>query len=411
MDDEPQLLYASCNGFSSAKLASDTENPFALWGRMSRLHNDKKKSTPESGPYSLLLMGGDQVYADAIWETEIFHSLQEWSHLDGKAQEKASVSPAMAKEIESFYSNLYIQRWKNKDMATILASVPSIMMWDDHDIFDGWGSYPKTRHNCPVFQKIFAEAARVFEIFQLRCSGRNRLNPTAIHRSLRLTFRGYHVLALDNRSERTLNQIMSPSHWDDVKMYLDGLKNESVSNLLILSGVPVVYRSFATVEKLFDTTPWHEELEDDVQDHWSAKSHQAERMKFVMIFLNFIHEQKKRNPDDPLKGVLLSGDVHIGAVGQVWDESRKVGLTQIISSGIVHPPPTMLAWAGLKLMTSDTPEPLGEGDLVAEMLTPTGSDRYLRTRNFTTLHIGSDKKIWVNWICEDHDDKPSFAIT
>jgi phosphodiesterase/alkaline phosphatase D-like protein len=379
---------------------------------MGRLHTNKKEAGPERGPYSLLLMGGDQVYADEIWETGSCPLLKVWSHLNEKDQLKAKVTPALAKEIENFYNTLYLNRWQNPnhpDMANMLASIPSIMMWDDHDIFDGWGSYPEERQNCAIYQKVFAEAARVFDIFQLRCSAGNRLNSQAEHRSLRLKFRDYHILVLDNRSERTLKQIMSASHWVDVKNYLAGLQNEEVKNLLILSGVPVVYRSFATVEKLFDTTPWHEELEDDVQDHWSATSHQAERMRFVMTFLKFLEEKRTQNKTVP-RSVILSGDVHVGALGQVWDESRKIGLTQIISSGIVHPPPTALAWVGLKIMTSDTPEPLGEGDVVAEMLTPTGSDRYLRTRNYTALHLGSDQKLWVNWICEDEGIKPSFAI-
>ena len=421
--EEPRILYTSCNGFSSAKLARDTEKPYALWERMAKLQSPKKNPGPEAGPYALMLMGGDQVYADEIWESGRCPLLREWSHLGAQAQQKAQVSPALAKEIEDFYNGLYLDRWKAKDMANMLAAIPSVMMWDDHDIFDGWGSYPSQRHNCPVFQKVFLEASRVFQVFQLRCSTRSRLNanPDREHFSLRLQFREYHILALDNRAERTIEQIMSRDHWDDVKQYLDALPAQDLKNLLVLSGVPVVYRSFATVESVFESTPWNEELQDDVQDHWSARTHQAERIKFVMIFLNFLHAKTSEleNPPvgadpSPLRSaprvVLLSGDVHVGAVGQVWDAPRQVGLTQIISSGIVHPPPTALAFASLKLMTSDTPEPLGEGDVIAEMMTPVGSDRYLRTRNFVAMHLGSDEKLWVNWICEDKDIRPSFAI-
>ena len=27
-----------------------------------------------------------------------------------------------------------------------------MQIWDDHDIWDGWGSYPDRMQNCPVFQ-------------------------------------------------------------------------------------------------------------------------------------------------------------------------------------------------------------------------------------------------------------------
>jgi hypothetical protein len=134
-------------------------------------------------------------------------------------------------------------------------------------------------------------------------------------------------------------------------------------------------------------------------------------MRLVMVLLNFLESQKDPTGRCQCKGVLLSGDVHVGALGQIWYERKELGLTQVISTGIVHPPPTAFAWAGVQLMTSDTPEALGDGDVKAEMLTPLGSPRYLRTRNFATLQTGTDQKIWVNWICENEKLKPSFAIS
>lgn len=406
-NEQPLIAYASCNGFSSAKLARDTDEPYTLWKKMAAQHAAK--------PFALLLMGGDQVYADDIWESKRCPNLQAWSDLNWKKQAAAKVSAAMAKEIASFYDWLYTDRWTDESMSLLFASIPSVMMWDDHDIFDGWGSYPDERQNCDVFQAVFKEASRVFDVFQLRCGTRNRLNAAARHRTLRLRFRDYHILALDNRSERMIKQIMSEENWRDVKAWLADLAGRKIPNLLVMAGVPVVYRSFATVEAIMDTTPWHEELEDDVHDHWSSRSHQAERMRLIMVLLNFLEAQKKPNggadAGQLCKAVLLSGDVHVGALGQIWCERKEIGLTQVIASGIVHPPPSAFAWAGIQLMTSDAPEALGNGEVTAEMLTPLSSPRYLRTRNFATLQTGTDAKIWINWICENEKWKPSFAIS
>ena len=33
----------------------------------------------------------------------------------------------------------------------MLALVPTVAMWDDHDLIDGWGSYPAERQDCAVF--------------------------------------------------------------------------------------------------------------------------------------------------------------------------------------------------------------------------------------------------------------------
>lgn len=397
--EQPRIAYGSCNGFSSAKLARDTDNPYLLWQKMAQQH--------EANPYSLLLLGGDQVYADDIWESRRCPSLQAWSELNAKAQEAAPVTPTMAKEIADFYNWLYLDRWKDPTMALMFASIPAVMMWDDHDIFDGWGSYPEQRQNCAVFQAVFQGASRTFDVFQLRCGTRNRLNAQAAHRSMTLKFHDYHILVLDNRSERTPEQIMAEEHWREVKAWLASLKSQRVSNLLVMTGVPAVYRSFAAVEKILDTTPWQEELEDDVHDHWSARAHQAERMRLVMVLLNFL----ELTAAPQCKALILSGDVHVGALGQIWNARTKMGLTQVIASGIVHPPPSAFAWAGIQLMTSDTPEALGDGDVTAEMLTPLSAPRYLRTRNFATLQLGTDQKIWINWICESDKLKPSFAVS
>jgi len=74
----------------------------------------------------------------------------------------------MKNQIDRFYDELYIKRWSNKSMSLIFASIPSVMMWDDHDIFDGWGSYPEDIQKCDVYKNIFSVAKKYFENFQIR---------------------------------------------------------------------------------------------------------------------------------------------------------------------------------------------------------------------------------------------------
>lgn len=399
--EHPLIAYGSCNGFSSAKLVADAKDPYCLWKKMGKLH--------KKNPYALLLMGGDQVYADEIWESNRCPELRKWSELSEKEQLKFKVTPAMRAEINAFYDWLYTDRWKNPEMSLMLASIPTVMMWDDHDIFDGWGSYPEEKQTCDVYQTIFAAASRCFDVLQMRCTTSGRLSSDGSHRSLGIRFRDYDLLVLDNRSERTIRQIMSDTHWNDVKTWLARVAVSPAANLLVMTAVPVVYRSFALVEKALTSSPWEIESTDDVLDHWSATKHQTERMKLVMLLLKFLSDQKAAGRT--ISAVLLSGDVHVGALGQIWEARRDVGLTQIVSSAIVHPPPSRFEWAGLCLATSDTPEQLGEGDAVAEMLTPLGADRYLRSRNFASLQNGTDDLLWINWICEDDDIRASFAVS
>ena len=39
--------------------------------------------------------------------------------------------------------------------------------WDDHDIFDGWGSYPDNLQQCATFKQVFGAAKALYALFQL----------------------------------------------------------------------------------------------------------------------------------------------------------------------------------------------------------------------------------------------------
>jgi hypothetical protein len=168
-------------------------------------------------------------------------------------------------------------------------------------------------------------------------------------------------------------------------------------------GVPVVYRDFSFVEKAMDATPWEEELSDDLKDHWRAREHQGERARLIMRLLdNAKHRQGKT--------LILSGDVHVGCLGVVQDKSgpNTTTIHQVVSSGIVHPAPTALQWAGIVATTNDDCETLDENNLITtRMVKVFGAGIYFRTRNFVTLQTGSDNKLWLNWICEN-GEQPSY---
>jgi hypothetical protein len=312
----------------------------------------------------------------------------------------------MLSQIDKFYSELYVTRWNKEPLATMLASIPSIMMWDDHDIFDGWGSYPDYMQACDVYKAIFAAAKKHYELLQVRGSNtgllaknRNELK----HFSSAVTFRGYTILSLDNRSERTLTEVMSKDHWTDVIGFLENKCSEG--DLLVLSAVPVVYRDFSFAESVVDATPWDEALEDDLKDHWRAKEHEGERLKLIMNLLTNAHKRKA-------KTVILSGDVHVGCLGIVQDKRKEhsINIHQVVSSGIVHPAPTYLQWLGILAITNDDLEYLDEmRTITADMIKPHGSNKYIRSRNFVTLLEGTDQKLWVNWVCEGKD-KPAYPL-
>lgn len=399
--EKPKFAYASCNGFSDLKLMNTTKEPYLLWQQMAEQHQKSGQ------PFAALLLGGDQLYADSIW-TEI-KQLQQWNELGFADKIKRQASVELKKRINRFYSELYLARWNQPQVATMLASVPSLMMWDDHDIFDGWGSYPEPLTQCAVYQAIFTEAKHHFELLQIR-GRQNRCllaKPNAAgalnHYSMHLQFQSYHILALDNRSERSLTQVMSDENWADVASALGQCHS---GDLLLMTAVPVVYRDFSCAENVVDSTPWEEEVTDDLKDHWRAKEHQGERQKLIMRLLD---NARLRNA----KTVLLSGDVHVGCLGVIRDkrDGKLLNMHQVVSSGIVHPAPTYIQWLGILAITNDNTEYLDENKSIsADILKPYGANQYIRTRNFVTLQEGTDHKLWVNWIIEGKD-KPAYPLS
>ena len=359
--EKPKFAYASCNGFSSPDLLAKTDEPYLLWDKLIEQHGNE--------PFSILIMGGDQVYADELWSK--VKELEEWSRLNMNDKIKRKATKAMIRNLDTFYESLYIKKWSDEQMSLCLASIPTVMMWDDHDIFDGWGSYPQELLDCDVYQNIFKTAKKYFEIFQIRSlKNQTLLTKDRTHFSFALKFRNYHILGLDNRTQRSIYQVMGNDQWKDLNTYLD--ENILNDNLLVLSAVPVVYRDFSLTENLVDFTSWQEELTDDLKDHWRAKEHQGERMRLIMrLFMNI---EKRKVSKRNTRTVILSGDVHVGSLGVINDHKNQNKIHQVVSSGIVHTPPTYIEWLGITAVTNDNNEYLNEDKTIeTSMLTPIGS--------------------------------------
>ena len=146
-------------------------------------------------------------------------------------------------------------------------------MWDDHDIFDGWGSYPQRQQECPVHQGIYAVARKHFQVFQLRSDGKS-LEDSFLHPEKSTgqvpTFCSLHhigttgLLVLDLRSERTETQVMHPDTWQLVYDAVDKLaaQHPECRHLMIVSSIPVVYPDFNFIDDPILRIAGHEDLKD-----------------------------------------------------------------------------------------------------------------------------------------------------
>jgi hypothetical protein len=126
----------------------------ALWAYSRRLQEGAA-----SWPDGLLLMG-DQVYADDVPpETAAF------------IRERRDVDAAPGEEIADFeeYTRLYRESWSDPDIRWLLSTVPSAMIFDDHDVNDDWNisqSWVEEMRSLPWWDERITGAFMAYWLYQ-----------------------------------------------------------------------------------------------------------------------------------------------------------------------------------------------------------------------------------------------------
>ena len=129
-----RIIFGSCRYATQTAMASDRHfAPDALdlyAKRMARLPDER-------WPDALLLLG-DQVYAD-----ETSDAVQDRI----RARRDTSIEPyEQVKDYEE-YTWLYEESWADPDVRWLLASIPSSMIFDDHDVRDDWNTSREWRRD------------------------------------------------------------------------------------------------------------------------------------------------------------------------------------------------------------------------------------------------------------------------
>jgi hypothetical protein len=406
----PRMAYASCAGFHSPR---DAQRYGARrnerWQHLLKNHRhrltDKTRASDGERPAHLLLMGGDQVYADSIWsDRREASAFVDWN--DAGQNEKTKFGSLMANQAERFYLSLYLRRWTESEPAEAFASIPSLMMWDDHDIFDGWGSFPPARHNCPVYQGIFQTAAKYFRLFQQHSNSLAAVpglikQPTGSdqHHSFGFNLGPVAIVAPDLRGSRTSTEILGRENLDAVLAWIDalGASEPPPKHLIVMLSLPIMYPSFALLETGLHWFPGNQDLEDDVRDHWTSPRHREERIRLIQRLLKFSDKTK-------CQVTVVSGDVHVGAASTITANAGNGQATtvihQLISSAMVNAPPPAAAMFFLNQFTRHTERI--DDHIIGEMRTFSNtSQTFIPRRNWLSLETDSANRIWANLHVEE----------
>ena len=143
-DEQIDFLVLSCHNPTVSK--ADGQDGHAVWADLPQIiSSDSNKKV------RLALLVGDQVYADD-WQEKILAETTEAGRL-------------------KHYLSAYREFWRNIHYRRLLCSLPSVMMWDDHDIMDGWGSREDSFADesgafKPEWQGLFDAASKAFGIMQ-----------------------------------------------------------------------------------------------------------------------------------------------------------------------------------------------------------------------------------------------------
>jgi hypothetical protein len=368
------IMFHSCNGFSLSVDPDMFSGPDPLWRDVLNTHQTR--------PFHVMIGGGDQIYNDRVMvQTQHFRA---WTQIKNPHEKhKAPFSPEMKDELESFYLERYAMWFSQGLFAMANSQIPMVNMWDDHDIIDGFGSYPDHFMRSPVFSGLGNVAFKYYMLFQHHSVPEETAKdepswlvgaepgPYIKHHSRSLFMHmGKHVafLGLDCRTERRRDEILTDKTFD---LVLERCRKEIVEgetkHLILLLGVPIAYPRLVWLENILTSRAMDPikalgrtgilkggflnkfdggvEILDDLDDHWTAKSHKLERNDLILDLQDLSAEKSVRV-------TILGGDVHLAAIGQFYsnpklrvpkDKDHRY-MPNVISSAIVNtPPPELMA--------------------------------------------------------------------
>jgi PhoD related phosphatase len=369
-----RIAFTACNGYEDERTGSASPGRNRLWRKLAAEH--------ARDPFHLLLHGGDQLYADSVWQE--VPALAAWRRLPARRRLAAPFTPDMAEAVADYYFARYCWLWEQPELAPILPAIPSLMMWDDHDIFDGWGSHDPEWQACPVFRGIYAAAREQFALFQLAARpdelpahGFSDPGGAQFGWAYRLTER-IGVIAPDLRSERSLERIMGEAGWRAFVAMLEGLAD--CRHVLLLSTVPLLNAHEGLLEWLYEGLPGYQYFQLDLRDQWRSIFHRDEWLRLLRHLLAFSARTEARV-------TALSGEIHLGALAAAEHAGTKI--FQLTSSGIVHPPPAASIVAFLDWMSTGPAEEIEPGLELELLKIPGHGRRFLGARNWLALELSA----------------------
>jgi phosphodiesterase/alkaline phosphatase D-like protein len=361
------FLLMSCHNPDTKK--TDGHNGFAVWHQIQSI-------IKQNANVRFAILAGDQIYAD-----------------DVEARVLKEDKPEKRRE---HYFKIYKEFWNDVNYRRVLCRMPAFLMWDDHDITDGWGSREDSfeAKDSGEFKASWrALLGTAKEMFALMQASRNpaQLAPeSGFDTCFRVGKAGF-VLA-DLRSSRNIRhaseyvngektwvgRIWKPEQLEAIKKWIDRERNNLdtlffVSTVVFSHGAPSIeqfilkiwfhvidfvnladrLRFFKKQLALFNSKVG--DLRDDINDSWGSDANRKEAGRVLDFLFDLENPAEAPNSTpqapvfekEPLNVIILSGDIHTPGYSTIYsaDEKheRKAAIPHIVATPVAYEP---FSWVG-----------------------------------------------------------------
>jgi phosphodiesterase/alkaline phosphatase D-like protein len=272
---------------------------------------------------------GDQVYGDSAFADAV-----------DMLRDRKRATKSQEREIIEAYRQLYRRTWNYRATADVLASVPNLMIWDDHEIRNSWGSLACDKDPTSIEHYVGTLARRVFREYQ-----RQLWDPSATNQPSSGLENHFHVwgrigaMFVDGRGGRSfqidpLKPFLGTLQWDQMIEALGNGQFRNCTVLLVVTPVPLAYMGFGITE-------YGAEAVEDLYDHWALPAHRKEQLEFIRLLRRWKAEDENREV------LVIGGDVHLGGYTDIKHDGEVI-FRQMISSPITNRPPRWLQYVILR---------------------------------------------------------------
>jgi phosphodiesterase/alkaline phosphatase D-like protein len=372
-----RLAFGSCRtSVTHDEAGNDSHGVDALRAYALRMMTGTDRRWPD-----LLAFLGDQVYADETTD-----------EMRRFIEARRDIEEPPGTELRDYeeYAHLYSLAWSDPAIRWLLATLPSLMVFDDHDIRDDWntsaawrremaatswwhgrivgglGSYwvyqhlgnlsPAERAEDPLWQQVLAGPAGGAEEVDLTepldaLAARADRDPSSYSWSYAREVGGCRLVVVDSRAARVLDGTRRQMLDDAERAWLDRQLRGDCEHLLVATSLP-----FLLPEGIHHLEAWSEAVADggwggrgrrlgerlrragDLE-HWAAF-----QQDFTAVLRMVTEVADGLRGSAPRTVTFLSGDVHHSYLAEVHRD-RGSRVLQAVCSPIRNPLPMKLRYA------------------------------------------------------------------